>query len=125
MSYTTPTSEHQHSAWIKTLGFYEDELALIEKRLTELAGKNTQKEVSANIEHFQNQVVVQRNNIDEFKHRINEHTHEVFVDISNHAGKVEESKISEHKQLESSVNQLEKVINDLRQEFNAFASTWM
>jgi len=126
MSYTNATNLGvQHSEWLRTLDFYKDELAILQKRLDEVAAKNTSPDAMARLEQFQNQFIVQRNNIDEYKHSINEHAHQVYEDLTHHAGKVEETLVEDHKKLEASMGQLEKIINDMRKELNAYLSKWM
>ncbi|MEJ0101572.1 MAG: hypothetical protein WDO19_02980 [Bacteroidota bacterium] len=79
----------------------------------------------AQAEHFQNQFIVQRDNIDELKHSIHEHTDKVAEDIKEHAGKIETSLVGEHDKVGEQLISLEKTINDLRKEFNLFLAKWM
>ena len=73
MSYTTTAHlGHDHLEWLKSIEFYEDEFDILEKRLAEIVSKNNGAEAMAGVEHFQNQFVIQRNNLDELKHSINE-----------------------------------------------------
>jgi glycyl-tRNA synthetase len=51
--------------------FYTDEITILKNRLGEIASKNNQKDVLAQVEHFQNQLIIQKNNIDEISHIIN------------------------------------------------------
>lgn len=121
MSYTNATHlENAHQEWIKALDFYKEDLDILEKRLAEVSLKNTSMVARADAEHFQNQFIVQRNNIDELKHAINEHTHLVFEDMKQHAGRVEETRIDQHKKLEEDVKEFEETVNDLRHEFNKY-----
>ena len=48
---------HQGNDWLRELEFYKDELALLTTRLEEVASKNTDKDVLAQVEHFQNKFV--------------------------------------------------------------------
>lgn len=126
MSYTDATKlGAQHSEWIRTLDFYKEELNILKKRLQEVAGKNTGAESMAQLEQFQNRFIVQLNNIDELKHSVNEHAHLVYEDLTHHAGKVEDNFVEQHKQLDTSMLQLEKAINDMRRELNVYLSKWM
>ena len=111
--------------WNRVIDFYFEELALFNERLTEVAGKNNKPAVTGAIEHFQNQFIIQRENIDELKHSIHEHAAKVAEDIKEHAGKIETSLVEEHDQLGERLISLEKTINDLRKEFNIFLSKWM
>ena len=126
MSYSNSSEiGTQHAEWLRTLEFYKQEIGILKNRLTELAGRNTHPDVMAGIEHFQNQFIVQRNNIDEYHHAVNEHIVRVKHDIKHHANKVDNTVLTEHKKLSEGMAQLEKVINELRQDFNAFLSKWM
>ena len=126
MSYTNAMDIGvQHSEWLKILDFYEKELNILEKRLEEVAAKNTSFDARAGVEHFQNQFIIQRNNIDELKHIVNAHSHNAFEDVKQHAGKVETTLVDEHHKIEDDVKQFEKVVNDLRHEFNLFLTKWM
>ena len=126
MTYTNAVKlGTENGKWISSLNFYEQELDILENRLAEVAEKNTDAEAKAGVEHFQNQFIVQRNNIDELKHTVNEHRHLVFEDASQHAGHVESIRIDEHKNIDDAISSFEKVINDLRHEFNDFLAKWM
>jgi hypothetical protein len=126
MSYITISHcGNDHLEWLKSIDFYEDEFGTLEKRLMEIADKNSGQEVMAEVEHFQNQFIVQRNNIDELRHSIREHAGKVSVDAKEHAGKMETYLIGEHGRLKDQFDIFEKVIKDFRHEFNLFLAKWM
>ena len=126
MSYTnTAQLGLEHKEWISKLDFYIEELHIMENRLTEVATKNSSIEARAGMEHFQNQFIVQKNNIDELKHKIKEEAHLAFNDASQHAGRVEEHRIEEYKTMGAEIKDFEKVVNELRHEFNQYLSKWM
>jgi len=126
MSYTNAINlGPAHQEWLKALDFYKTELDILEGRLAEVAGKNTALEPSESAEHFQNQFIVQRNNIDELKHAINQHAHLVFEDTKQHVGRVEEGRLVDHKKIEEEMMLFEKIINELRHEFNRYAAKWI
>lgn len=126
MSYTTIAHcGHDHLTWLKNIDFYDDELDTLENRLVEIVKKNNGQEAMAGVEHFQNQFIVQRNNIDELRHSIHEHEGFVAEDAKLHQGRMDKRREQEHDELKERVNSFEKVINDLRQEFNLFLAKWM
>ena len=126
MSYTTVIHfGSDHLEWLKSIDFYEGELDILEGRLEEIVRKNNGAEAMTGVEHFQNQFTIQRNNIDELRHSINEHAVKVSADAKKHAGKMEAGFVGDHKQLKDRVKIFEKIINDLRQEFNVFLAKWM
>ena len=60
----------ENTAWTSKLNFYKDEIKIIKGRLEEVAAKNSSKEVLAQVERFQNQMIIQRNTIDEAIHAV-------------------------------------------------------
>lgn len=121
MSYTATTHcGNDHQEWIKDLDFYKEEFNTMGTRLLEVAQKNTGHEVMAEVEHFQNQFIIQRTNIDELKHDINAHAGKIAEEAKAHNGKMESIHLGEHDVLDERVEGLEKIINSLRHEFNLF-----
>lgn len=126
MSYTSITKmENLHDEALRGLSFYKEDLDILEKRLVEVAAKNSSFEARQDIEHFQNQFLVQQNNISALKHKIKGHVHELSVQSSTHGGRVETEKLGIEKELADEYQDLEKVINEMRHEFNRFLSKWM
>lgn len=126
MTYTTVTHcGTDHSHWLKELSAYDEELDVLEKRLLEIVQKNNTKEVMAGVEHFQNQFIVQRNNIDELQHHVHEHDHKVATDVQAHAGKMEQTSIAVHDTLKEQMEIFKKVFAELREEYNRFLSIRM
>jgi len=126
MSYLTVShcgTEHQE--WLNAIDFYKSEFDILQKRLAEIVTKNTSHDALEGVEHFQNQFIVQRNNIDELRHNINEHAHKTKVDAEKHAGHIEEALAEEHEKLKDEFSVFEKVVKELRQEFNEYLTKWM
>lgn len=114
-----------HSDALRGLEFYEQELEIMQKRLEEIAGDNTGNEVSVNIEHFQNQFLIQNNNIDELKHKIKQNLKTIESQVMSSAGFVDQDSMSLNADLYDQYLTEEKIVNDIRHEFNRFASKWM
>ncbi|MFN4284688.1 MAG: hypothetical protein ACK4E8_01870 [Lacibacter sp.] len=121
----TTILNYEHTDWLKAIEFYKEDLDILQKRLAEVAFKNTSKEAMAGVEHFQNQFIIQRNNLDELRHYINEHIQHVAKDITEHNGEVEDDTLDEHARRKDEFASLEKVMADLRHEFNEFLAKWM
>jgi hypothetical protein len=126
MRYTNASLlNYEHFDWLKAIDFYKDDLSVLQKRLAEVAFKNTGKEVMADVEHFQNQIIVQRNNLEELSHGIYEHIHHVVEDSRVHAGRVAQPLVEEHSQKKDEFQSLMHVIKGLRSEFNHFIAKWI
>ncbi len=126
MSYTTVSyCGNDHQEWLKGVEFYDTDLDTLEKRLMEIVSKNNTRDAMAGIEHFQNQFIVQRNNIDELRHSINEHAGKVAHGVQKHGEKMETELVWEHDGLRDEYMSFEKVMNELRHEYNLFLAKWM
>ena len=126
MSYVnTAKLGTEHREWLDKLDFYKDDLTILNKRLTEIAAKNSSADARAGIEHFQNQFIIQRNNIDELKHLVNENAHRAFEDAKSHGGHISTNTTAEYKNTEEQINAFETVINELRHEFQNYSAKWM
>lgn len=119
-------SQHEENTqWVSKLQFYRDELQLLNGRLEEIATKNNQAEVLKEVEHFQNQWIIQRNNIDEILHKVNENEQSLLDEIKRNPVAVDHRKMEYHAEEKELVDGFEKNFNDLRTAFNRFASKWM
>lgn len=114
-----------HSDALRGLDFYKQEITILEKRLEEIAADNTGHEVAERVEYFQNQFLIQNNNIDELKHGIHENIQNIEDQIRQTGAYVKVNTAGENIELYDQYISLEKVINEIRQEFNHFASKWM
>lgn len=70
---------HQQSiSWQRELKFYKDEVTLLSARLGEVVNKNTDKDVLAQVEHFQNKLIILNEQCDILKHDVNKRNEEVL-----------------------------------------------
>jgi hypothetical protein len=123
---TTIYSQHQeHTIWLNKLSFYVDDMAIMQKRIEEIAKKNTAKEVLAKIDHFQNQLLIQRKNIADIKHHIERDEKHLNESITKNETAVDHRKIEDHADERADVKAFEDNFNQLRKELNHFAAQWM
>lgn len=115
----------ENQEWTNKLNFYKDEVKIMTGRLEEIASKNSASDVLKQIEHFQNQFIVQRNNIDEALHSVKIQEEELQTEVRNNPVAVDRRVVSYHEKEKDFVQSLEKNLTDLRSEFNQFSSKWM
>ncbi|AXY74060.1 hypothetical protein D3H65_08725 [Paraflavitalea soli] len=53
------------------ISFCRDELKIYQRRLEEVVSKNTGKDILAQVEHFQNQFILQGEQLDVLEHKVN------------------------------------------------------
>jgi len=112
----------EHSSWLRGIEFYNDEIRIMKHRLEEVSVKNTGLEVKIDVEHYQNQFMLQETNLNHLKHDINNHFKHMENDVEVHAQHLANSTIAEHDAMRDKYMTLEKIINELRHEFNRFLS---
>lgn len=114
-----------HSLWSKQMQFFTDELKIFEHRLEEVAAANTNTEVTAQIEHFQNQFIRQKEVIDELNHKINAHETVLVEFAKDHPVAVDHHYFADHSALRDEVQIFNKIWYELRSEFLRFVGTWL
>jgi hypothetical protein len=117
------TNEYQ--SWQNALGFYKDELGVYKNRLTEVAGKNTAQETMQQVEHFQNQFLIQVKSIDTLNHDIKIHLNEMAGTLQDSAGHVSQAQLAAQAQLKERYETESKVFASLKVEFTQFLSKVM
>lgn len=112
----------EHREWLNKLSFYEDEIKIMKGRIAEVASKNTSKDILAMVEHFQNQLIIQKENIDILRHEINEHETYLLNKISRNSSGSDQVQMNDHPKHRDQVESFEKVFNELRKELIGFLS---
>jgi uncharacterized membrane protein len=126
MAYTNITKVGtDHTIWQRGFGFYKDELAIMGRRLSEVSEKNTAFEARQGVEHFQNQFIVQKNNLDELSHEVNVYITKLNLDALKHQGRADEVMLEEHLALHAKYEDFERIMNALRHEFNEYLAKWL
>jgi hypothetical protein len=112
----------ENNEWLNKLKFYDDEISILKNRLSQIATKYKEKEVLAQVEHFQNQFIVQQNNIDEISHTINVDEDALKSEVIKNPVAVDHRNIPYHSSEKESIEAFEKNFNELRSEFKNFAA---
>jgi len=119
------TQHAENADWMNRLAFYKEEITILKELLAEIAQKNTSQETLKTVEHFQNQFIVQRNNLDELAHNIKMHEHKLEQEIDLNPVAVDHRKMEYHQAEKEFIDYFEANFNTLRQEFKTFAAQWM
>ena len=118
--------DNHHNQWLRALEFYKQEFHILKNRLTEIGKKNTGDEVMKQVEHYENQFKVQSNNIDKLGHDIRENVSQASQQVQQgNAGYIDSHLFQQHAKLENEFIHEEKIINELRHDFNRFSAEWM
>lgn len=115
----------ENEDWLKRLDFYKEEIVILKERLDEVTGKNNAPEFLKNVEHFQNQFIVQRNNIDELAHAIKMNEKKLVNEVLANPVAVDHRKVVSHEPESDFMSYFEKNFAGLRTEYNQFLTKWM
>lgn len=114
-----------HKIWLNKLAFYKDEILIMQNRISEVAKKNTSKEVRSFVEHFQNQLIVQKEQIDILHHEIINHENSIEEKSNKKSVVSGNKKFFDHSTQREKIEIFEKQFNELRKELIHFLSKWM
>jgi NAD-dependent SIR2 family protein deacetylase len=115
----------ENQDWLKRLDFYKEEITILKERLDEVTKKNNASDFLKDVEHFQNQFIVQRNNIDELAHSIKMNEQGLVKEVNSNPVAVDHRKVENHLAEEEFIVYFEKNFAELRGEYNRFLSKWM
>ena len=117
---------NEQNDWQRGLEFYKQELQIHTHRLSDVSGMYGSKaELKPNVEHFQNQFIVQRNNIDQLAHDLGSFEKKVSHETQELAQHIYAETLQEHDVLRDRYTTLEKTINNLRHEHNSFLAKYI
>ena len=115
----------EHKTWLNKLLFYKDELKIMTDRIMEVAEKNTSDEVRSLVDHFQNQLIIQKEQIDILNHDIKSHESYLEAAVQKNPNAVDHEKFSDNKKQRENIAVFEKLFKELREELIDFLSKWM
>jgi hypothetical protein len=131
MTTTTEKTKHiddlhfEHQLWSSEAKFYADELKIYQNRLAEVAAKNTKAEVRKQVEHFQNQFIIQKEQLDTLNHEINVHEQWLAKYSAKNPVAIEHKFFADHKTMHEQAEAFRKIYNELKDEFRRFLAVWM
>ncbi|MEO8173922.1 MAG: hypothetical protein ABI581_12590 [Sediminibacterium sp.] len=119
---TVTFCEHELKEWKESIDFFCDELIIFTRRLQEVAGKNSHKPLMSNVEHFQNQFILQKENFDIFRHEIHEQSDRIRNGSKNENRLTDQTVIKKQALLREQVRLAEKIFIELKHSFCRFLS---
>ena len=110
---------------LSDLLFYKDELVIMQTNLEEVAKKNNSKEVLAFVEHFQNQLIVQKEQLSILAHDISESEMLLEKAVNKNPTAIDHQAFPDQTELADRLATYEKIFKELRSELADFLSKWM
>lgn len=116
---------YEHQLWRNELNFYKEELNILERRLEEIISRNTNNEVEAGAESFQNRFDLQRDHINSIKNTIKKHEHALADFAKDHPIAVDHVHFKDHSEIREKTDRFRELYQEMKTEFNRFAVKWM
>ncbi len=108
---------NDHKLWLNTLDFCKQEIDILEHRMEEIAKRNTHTDVMAELEHFQNQYIRQREVIDELRHELKLHENGLVKEALDNPVAIDHRLFGDHTAHRDAMHTFEKLYSELKAEF--------
>ncbi len=114
----------EHDEWQEKIRAYRHEIHEMNTSLEVIVSKNPSTEDLVKVEHFQNQLIRQREVLDITRHKFKQHENLIEAKEENQdLHNINEQRLLEnHQMYRQELNDFEKIFNDLKQEFNMFTA---
>lgn len=123
---TLITKQHQDNImWINKLLFYKVDLIIMQNRLDEVTSKNNAVDFLKSVDHFQNQLIIQREQNDILKHEVKQRENMIEKEVIAHPVASDHRRIEEDFSLNERLISYEDLFASLRKELLSFVSKWM
>jgi hypothetical protein len=110
----------EHQLWQSEAKFFADELKIYQNRLDEIASKNTGSEIAKKISHFQNQFIIQKEQLDILNHDIKIHEQALAKFAQENPIAIDHRLFNDHTAMDEKVNVFKKIYAELKSEFMKF-----
>ncbi len=114
-----------HNDALRGIDFYAEELVILQERLQEIAAANTATPVLMEVDHFQDEFIIHNRKLSELRAAFKKNHHKMEEQLLELAGFADEATFVENEDLYESYVTEEKMVNELRHDFNRFASKWL
>lgn len=115
--------EHKH--WRSELLFWEDEIKSFQNRLSELVTRWTDKNVLAQLEHYQNQFILQEGIIDKLQADIDSHETNIARHSERGEDVLDQVLVKRHIEFRNRMDMQRDIYSNLKKEFFRFLSKYM
>jgi hypothetical protein len=114
-----------HKEWLNLIGFYNDDLRIMENRIAEVNAKNTATEVLAMVDHFQNQIIIQRAHLEDLQRAIVHKQDANTADILKNPIAADHRRTNVDSELHEKMERFRDLFYELRKELLVFLSKTM
>jgi hypothetical protein len=110
---------------LRGIDFYKQELKYLQKRLADIVSENTNQDILAQAEQFQNLFIITRDSLDELAQINKSKLDAIERIIKKKPGHVDEKTITESSKFSQSMHNTEKNFAALKLRFNKFLAKYL
>ena len=114
-----------HMKWLSEVKLYDEEINSFENRLEEVVTKNTNRDLLANLEHFQNALIRHKEVSDIIKHDIKKHELDLARYAEQNQTVIDRKYFEDHPELRDRVQTERKLFGELKDELKEFLAKVM
>ena len=116
----------EYQLWTRELSFYKEQIKIFENQLAAVLNRNNRNGVSAQVEHFQNQFILQKEVIDYLKHDLNVSERQLAGFAQKLSGEgIENIKMDNHGKLRERIISFRRIYGEIKKEFQRFEMRWL
>ena len=115
----------EHRLWLNELNFSKDELYIFTNRLAGVVEKNTNNAFEAKAESFQNQLIRQKEVVDELMHAIKAHESEMAHQAEEHPIAIDHVYFADHADFREKMARFTTLYASFKTSFMRFIAEWM
>ncbi len=115
----------EHQQWQSELAFWNDELKSFKNRLSELVTRWTDKEVLAQLEHYQNEFILHGGIIEDLQETIEKHEANIVGHSKTGNVSMDVAMVKKHLEFRNKMETQRQIYADLKKEFFRFLSKYM
>ena len=113
-----------HKLWVNELQFFESQLNIFEERLEDVIRNLNDHTAMAESEAFQNQIIRQREVIDELKHKFRLREKDLDTYDSNMELDADHPLFVDHEKEHEDMDMFIKLYSEMRDRYMAFLKSW-
>ena len=115
----------EHMVWKRQLEFSKEELEFFKRRLQEVSVRYSDSDIKKQVEHFQNQFIIQRDEIDRFLHDITIHEDALAREAKEHPIAVDHRLLNDHPKERDRFETFQKLYSELKKEYMDYLRKYM
>ncbi|WP_236636842.1 hypothetical protein [Sinomicrobium soli] len=115
----------EHRLWEKEILFWLDEIRSFENRLEEIQSKWTHPDVLVEMGQFQNQFILHRNKMEEFKEEIETHELRIAGQFITHEDAIDRVALKYHQEMRDKMETQRDLYFSLKKRFFSFLGKYM